>query len=297
MTEQFPAPSQSTQPPRRGRFKRALIFGTLIFVAGAATLVWAINHWNGARTLIIGETAPSVAETKVAPPLAQKPPTAATPDPSLSSPSAGESVSALEERMVAIGDDATAASGNATRAEGLMLAFAARRAIERGQALGYLEPAIRQHFGATQPAAVAIILSAARQPVTLGTLSNELIRLEPQLLGSGPNEGFFARISRNFSDLIVFRNAATPSTRASDRLLRAKQYLSAGSIDLALAEVSAMPGAPGADVASWKARASQFQQTQRALEVLEATSVSVAPTPKSPPVPAPAAAPPPARPQ
>ena len=39
--------------------------------------------------------------------------------------------------------------GSAGRADALVIAFAARRAIERGVALGYLEPLLVERFGAS----------------------------------------------------------------------------------------------------------------------------------------------------
>jgi hypothetical protein len=267
-------------PTKRGRLKPLLLLGAVTFIAGVVAVIWTINRWDGARGLILGASPQAVPQIQVPVALPQAQPSAATSDPSLSLPRAGESVSALEERMVAIGDDATAASGNAARAEGLMLAFAARRAIERGQSLGYLEPAIRRHFGAAQPAAVAAILTAATKPVTLEGLRSDLDRLESQLLGGAPDEGLFSRVSRTFSELIVFRSAGTPSTRATDRLERAKRYLSAGNVDLAKAEIAAMPGASVAN--DWLARAAQFRQTQKALDTIEASSVSVIEAPLSP---------------
>jgi hypothetical protein len=279
MTDTAHYSATAPQPAKRGRLKRALLLGVVTFVAGVVAVVWTINHWDGARGLILGTPTQPAPQVQAPATLPQAQPSAATSDPSLSLPRAGESVSALEERMVAIGDDATAASGNAARAEGLMLAFAARRAIERGQSLGYLEPAIRRHFGAAQPAAVAAILTAATKPVTLEGLRSDLDRLEPQLLGGAPDEGLFSRVSRTFSELIVFRSAGTPSTRATDRLERAKRYLSAGNVDLAKAEIAAMPGAFVAT--DWLARAAQFHQTQKALDTIEASSVSVIESPLS----------------
>jgi hypothetical protein len=292
MTDTAQYSTSALQPATRGKLKRALLLGAVTFVAGVVAVIWTINHWDGARGLILGTPTQPIPQLQAPAALPQAQPSAAISDPSLSLPRAGESVSALEERMVAIGDDATAASGNAARAEGLMLAFAARRAIERGQSLGYLAPAIRRHFGAAQPAAVAAILTAATKPVTLEGLRSDLDRLEPQLLGGAPTEGLFSRFSRTFSELIVFRSAGTPSTRATDRLDRAKRFLSAGNVDRAKDEIAAMPGASVA--ADWLARAAQFRQTQSALDTIEASSVSVIEAPLSP---APGAGPSGAKPQ
>jgi Mitochondrial inner membrane protein len=273
MSDQSTLSATAVMPASKSRLKRWLLLGTFVFVAGGGASLWVLSHWEGARTLVLGERSAPVEKVQKSPAQPIAFPAPAIPDPSLSLPLAGESVSALEERMTAIGNDATAASGNAQHAEGLMLAFAARRAIERGQSLGYLEPALRQHFAAQQPAAVAAILAAARQPVTLDWLRSELNRLEPLLSGGDPNEGFMARASRTLSTLIVFRKADTPSERAGDRLGRAQRALNAGNLTGAIAEVGALPGAEIA--ANWQAKARQFVQTQKALDLLEASSVSV----------------------
>ena len=72
-----------------------------------------------------------------------------------------------------------AAVGNADRAEGLLVAFAARRALDRGVALGFLEALLRQRFGDSQPQAVGMIITAAREPVTLQELQDGLLQVRP----------------------------------------------------------------------------------------------------------------------
>src|SRR3546814_16914803 len=78
---------------------------------------------------------------------------------------------------------AASASGNATRAEGLLIAFAARRALDRGLSLGYLEAQLRLRFGDDQPTAVKTIIDTARAPITLDQLRRELHALAPQPFG------------------------------------------------------------------------------------------------------------------
>ena len=67
-------------------------------------------------------------------------------------PEIARRVAALEQRLGQVDTHSRAAVGNADRAEGLLVAFAARRALDRGVALGFLEallqPALRR-----QPAA------------------------------------------------------------------------------------------------------------------------------------------------
>ena len=79
-------------------------------------------------------------------------------------------LTALEARTAAVSSDAMAAGGQATRAEGLMVAFAARRAIDRGVGLGYIEEQLRLRFGRAQPRATAAVIQASHQPVTIEDL-------------------------------------------------------------------------------------------------------------------------------
>src|SRR3546814_289458 len=87
-------------------------------------------------------------------------------------------VSELEDRMSRIKVQAQAASGNAARAEGLLIAFAARRALDTGGPLGYIEGQLRLRFGRAQPRAVATIINAAREPATLQDLQAGLVEIE-----------------------------------------------------------------------------------------------------------------------
>ena len=66
-------------------------------------------------------------------------------------------VAELENRLSLINVQAQEASGNAGRAEGLLIAFAARRALDRASALGYLEGQLQLRFGAAQLPLVRII--------------------------------------------------------------------------------------------------------------------------------------------
>ena len=58
-------------------------------------------------------------------------------------PEIARRVAALEQRIGQVDTQSRAAVGNADRAEGLLVAFAARRALDRGVALGFLEALLR----------------------------------------------------------------------------------------------------------------------------------------------------------
>ena len=97
-------------------------------------------------------------------------------------------LAALEARTASVSVDALAASGQAGRAEAILIAFAARRAIERGMPLGYLEEELRKRFGTAEPRATLAITQSARQPLTLEDLRQGLDANSAELL-SGQGRG------------------------------------------------------------------------------------------------------------
>jgi hypothetical protein len=177
----------------------------------------------------------------------------------------------LEDRFSRINEQANAASANASRAEALLIALAARRMIDRGEPLGYLEYQLKLRFGGAQPQAVQTILAASRKPVTLYLLSSQLEAAAPALSGERRNEGTWAKIRREVSSLFVVRRTTTLAAKPLDRAERAQVLLKAGQIDEAIAEVERLPGAD--DAQAWIAAAHRYADAQRALEVIETTAM------------------------
>jgi outer membrane murein-binding lipoprotein Lpp len=182
-------------------------------------------------------------------------------------------VAELEQRLSRITLQAESASGNASRAEGLLVAFAVRRALDRGLSLGYLDAQLRLRFGDDQPNAVKTIIDTSRDPVTLERLRTELDALAPQLIGrdGGGDGSLWTGLRRELSELFVVRAAGTKSPRASERLDRARRYLSAGQADQAIAEVEAMPGAEVAG--EWLIDARRYHEARRALDLIETAAI------------------------
>src|SRR4029078_1758588 len=87
----------------------------------------------------------------------------AAPQPS-GDPEAAAKIATLEQRLAQVGNATRRAGGFAGRADALVVAFAARRAIDRGVALGYLENLLTDRFGTQHPAAVSTVLTASHQP-------------------------------------------------------------------------------------------------------------------------------------
>ncbi|WP_137679721.1 hypothetical protein [Aurantiacibacter suaedae] len=180
-------------------------------------------------------------------------------------------VAAMEQRLTRLDLQSQAAAGNAARAEGLLIAFAARRALERGAPLGYLEDQLRLRFGDAQPNAVDSVIEAGRNPVTLDSLLARLDALSETMADSPSDEGFADWLGREMSELFVIRREGTPSPVAKRRLERARLFLQTGRANAALAEVRNLPNAESA--ARWIRDAERYAKAQQAIELLETTAV------------------------
>lgn len=273
---------RSQAAARRGMGARgiAAVVAAALLV-GAALAAWV--GWQGGWLNLGGQspaTAPQALTSAAAPPVASPDVTAAA----LGDASA--KLATIEARMAELNREADAASGNATQAEALLVAFAARRTIERGQPLGYLEGQLRLRFGESQPGAVQRVIDAGHAPVTIDELSQELATLGPELVGTVPNETSWDWFKRQIGDLVVIRSEDKPSPEPQRRLDRARMLLAGGRVDAALGEIERLPGAKGAT--NWIARAKSYVLTQQALDQLETAAILAPQAPASvKPVPAP----------
>jgi hypothetical protein len=180
-------------------------------------------------------------------------------------------VAAMEQRLTRLDLQSQAAAGNAARAEGMLIAFAARRALERGQPLGFLEDQLRLRFGDARPNAVQTVIDASKDQVTLNELLVQLDGMGTGLVEVPEDEGLISRIGHEISQLFSVRTDDIPSPVAERRLERARINLENGQIERAIAEVRAMPNAAMAQ--DWLEQAERYAAAQRALEVLETAAV------------------------
>lgn len=273
------------QPPRRRSNRALLIYLALAFLGGVLASGWVASRFslfgaqNGTVTAATGAlpAAGLVTEASKAELSKAKVAGTATTGGTLPPPSEEKQialsarVSDLEDRLSRINVQAQAASGNAARAEGLLIAFAARRALDRGSALGYIENQLRLRFGEAQPKAVTTVINAAQAPVTLEQLAAELDDLGPSLATGSDGSALWASIQREWSELFVIRKAGTPSPAPQKRLERAERYLEAGNVAAAIAEVQAMPG--GRYATAWLERARRYNEARRALDVIETAAI------------------------
>ncbi|ABC63921.1 hypothetical protein [Erythrobacter litoralis] len=179
-------------------------------------------------------------------------------------------LAAAEQRLTQLDLQAQAAAGNAARAEGLLIAFATRRAIERGAELGFLADQLRLRFGDALPNAVRTIISMSRDPVTMDQLIARLEGLEPQLR-TVDEEPSLARLRRELSELFIVRRETAPSPQPVRRMERARLFLESGRYEAAIEEVQNMPGAPAAE--RWIADMRRYAAAQRALDLIETAAV------------------------
>lgn len=178
---------------------------------------------------------------------------------------------AMEQRLTQLDLQSQAAAGNAARAEALLIAFASRRAIERGAPLGYLADQLRLRFGEDRPNAVQTVIDAAQSPITLAQLMAQLEGLAPTLNDAPDDEGLFTRLGREMSELFIVRREDTASPIAERRLERARLFLEGGQIEPAVSEIRNLPNAVAAQ--DWIDAAERYAAAQRALETLETAAV------------------------
>lgn len=248
--------------------KAMLALVVLAFLGGALLIGWLV--WDGRIALDGKAAAPQPVAGGTFATLPAPAPSAAA---SQAAATAGfeARVAALEARLARLDLEAAATEGNTARAEAMMVAFAARRAIERGAPLGFLSEQLKLRFGDAQPAAVTTVLDAAKEPVTLDRLASDLEAAGPALAQAPKDEGGWDRISRELSGLFVIRRDSAPSTRPQDRLDRAKLLLRTGQTEAAIAEVTRLPG--GGAAGSWIDAARRFAEVQRALDQLETAAL------------------------
>jgi hypothetical protein len=252
------------------------LIGVLAFLGGIGTTLLIVQ--------LSGSTPPKAPQTPAA---------ASTPQPQPNAPAPGTDIASLFARELALAarleqlegrlgeadSGARTAAAHATQAERLMIAFAVRRAIERGLPLESLERPLRQRFGEQHREAVAAIVQATGRPVTLEDLRVGLDVIGPRL-ASAPTDGLWSLYRRGRSDLVVLRQADSPSPRAADRLKRARRLLDEGQVEAARAEVIRMPGVALAQ--NWLTEAGRYIGARAALREIEAAAMETPPPPAQP---------------
>ena len=252
--------------PARSSWAATLAWTILLLLAGAGLTVWGLSRWQaGARFLGV---APTPAATMAFRPVARLAAPVATGE---IDPAAADRIAALEARLRNVENSTQRTAGSVGRADALLVAFASRRAIDRGVQLGYLETLLAERFGGQNPVAVATIITASRSPVTLDQLTNDYGALEGQLRRGAPDEGLWQGFKRELGSVVAVRRADTPSPKPEARYDRALARLEQGQVDVALAETMRLPGA--ARAGPWITKARRYIAAHRALDEVESSAL------------------------
>lgn len=260
------------EQPRRRAPNLLLIVALAAFAAGLVAMALAARWWMPSAGT--GTDGTPTAQSAPPAPGSDATPSAISGDPvalAARADTLAARIAQLEGRLDEVDTGSRTASGFASRAEGLMVAFAARRALDRGLALGYVEDQLRLRFSESEPQAVAIVVQNARSPVTLADLREALAEIAPSLLRTDLSEGWWTAVKRSLSALVVIRQASTPNPRPSERLDRARLLLGEGQVEGAIGEISRMPGAANAE--SWTRAAQRYVAARRALDRIETAAI------------------------
>lgn len=262
----------TTTTPRAGlSWSSRILIIVALLLAGAAGASWALARYDQAARFLGVAPEPPRTSAAAEPSLAEPRPVPAAQPQQPTDQAAEARLNELDARLRRVETAAQRVEGSAGRADALLVAFAARRAVDRGVALGYLEPLLVERFGASHPRAVAIIVTGATRPVGLKELIAEYRELGPVLRSSAPDAGWLSEVRRELGSLISIRRADRPSTEPDARYLRASDHLADRDVDLALAETMRLPGA--ARSGDWVRKARQYVTVQRALDEIESAAL------------------------
>lgn len=255
----------ATSHVRTGWTARLLIAFALVLL-GAAAATWALARYQPAAR-VLGVT-PAQPQPVAAPDL-PRPLPALAPAP----PPAGveAALTELRLRLERVESATEQVQGSAGRADALLIAFAARRSVDRGVGLGYLEPLLVERFGVRHAQATSTIVTSSRTPVRLPDLIAEYETVKPALLAAGPHDSVWTSVKRELGSLIRVHRTSRPSTQPQARYERALAQLSAGQVDAALAETMRLPGA--ARAGGWADKARRYVAVHRALDEIESSAL------------------------
>ena len=248
-----------------------LLVGLVLLLVGAAAATWGLARYQPAARFL-----------GVVQPAHQAPQAVLTPKPVVMNPQLPQSAGAndpedaakiltLEQRVARIEAATQRTESFAGRADALVVAFAARRAVDRGVALGYLEPLLLDRFGAQHQAAVATVITASHQPVRLNDLTSEYEAIGDDLRRGGPEESWWAGFKRELGSVVEVHKSNRPAMNADARYNRALARLNTGDVDQALAETMRLPGASRAD--DWTNKARRYVAAHRALDEIESAAL------------------------
>ena len=196
-----------------------LLLALVLIIAGAAAATWGLAHSQAAARFlgILPVQHPVMLTPK---PVVMN--SQAQPGPPVPPQAQGEIQDArladLENRVARVESATAHAEGSAGRADALVIAFAARRAVDREVALGYLENLLVDRFGEQHRAAVAQVITGSHQPVRLADLVAEYDASGPELRRGGPQDSWWTNFRRELGSLVEIHSAQHPATNPEARL-------------------------------------------------------------------------------
>ncbi len=255
-----------------------MMIALVLIIVGAAAATWGLGHYRSAARFLGVVPAQQQPVMLTPKPVVMNPQSAPPPAPQVQTQAQDQKIASLENRIATVENATARAVGSAGRADALVIAFAARRAIDRGVALGYLENLLVDRFGAQHQAAVATVITGSRQPVRLDDLISEYDALGPELRRGGPQDSWWTDLRREFGELVEVHSSARPAVNPEARYARARQELVGGDVDKAFAETMRLPGA--ARAGDWIGKARRYIIVHRALDQIESAALMPQPAPQ-----------------
>lgn len=167
----------------------------------------------------------------------------------------------------------TGAAQDAQTAQSVMLAAAARRAIETGQALGPLEPPLRARFGQSYPGPVEALVATSARPVTLTRLQQDFGRIEGALASDpAAASDWWASVKSAIDSIASVRRAGEAHVDPAAQTALAAQRLANGDVAGAAAILARLPPSPAAT--GWLADARRYRAAQAAIAQIEAAALA-----------------------
>ncbi|MBU6252254.1 MAG: hypothetical protein KGN98_03565 [Alphaproteobacteria bacterium] len=254
-----PNSPQTASAPDRA-IRGLVISAVILFILGLAVIGWTLLRTSPAdKASTVGVPAP-LGEAAAPPP-----------PPALAPADAETRIATIENRLAEADRLSARALNDAAKAERLLILLSARRAVDRGRPLGYLESALAQQFGGAYPGDVTLIVDYSRRPVRLDTLTDELTLIEPNLATKPDENGWLGSFMANVRGLAVVRPTNQPSDAPAKKLERAHRALARDDVAVALREVATLPGAPKAK--AWMEKARRYIAIHAALDRLEAATI------------------------
>lgn len=267
------------------KFRTIIILLLIAFVGGTVAAGWTITKYDLFQTgndnvaiVVDRDTIAKVNETETASALPRNQSSESSQNIEsqndiINDKLINERVDSLDDRLSRINVQAQQASGNADRTESMLIAFSARRAIDSGSALGYVENELRLKFENSNPDDVRAIIDAGNNPVRLATLQNQLDIATEILLSPSSDASTWDIIKKELGELFIIRKAGSQPPQADRRLARIKTALANRDVKTAILEMEQMPGADNAR--DWIALAKRYLRVQQALDAVEKTAISI----------------------